>query len=325
MHDLRQQGNIKFQVREYSEAIRLYTEALEQDPKDQVLYSNRSAAWAQLGRWDKSAEDAKKCIATSPKFIKGYFRLAQAQMELGQYQAALQTLDKGMYLDPTCKPLAEMLNQLGQLQEQQKKEKENEQCISVFGMDRLAINSISSDAKAPSEGKPSTVKQNAAFPAAQPEVSRPPSTGKLAAVASAKPAPALEVKPVPTEMPVVPAKEARRPIGSKQDFKKLTEWVLLFCEVYCGPDQQEVQVHLEVPVRKVETKVKVVIEEPILSKKLETVRSEAETYRDCLDQELQTLGDANGRDHVEVAAKLADSARTRLHFRVPFECAFRIL
>jgi hypothetical protein len=50
--------------------------------------------------WKESAADAEKCVSKDPKFIKGYYRLAAAQAELGQYEDAIQTVTVGLSKEP---------------------------------------------------------------------------------------------------------------------------------------------------------------------------------------------------------------------------------
>lgn len=58
-----------------------------------------SASHAGLHNWTNAAEDAKECIRLDPSFLKGYFRLATAQMELQEYDQALATLRQGLSID----------------------------------------------------------------------------------------------------------------------------------------------------------------------------------------------------------------------------------
>lgn len=59
-----------------------------------------SACYAAKQRWDIALEDAVLCVSKDPKFIKGYFRLSAAQMELKQYSDAEATLKAVLQLEP---------------------------------------------------------------------------------------------------------------------------------------------------------------------------------------------------------------------------------
>ena len=52
------------------EAITLYSEAIDLDPDNHVLYSNRSAAYANLKKYQEALEDAEKTIQLKPDWSK---------------------------------------------------------------------------------------------------------------------------------------------------------------------------------------------------------------------------------------------------------------
>jgi len=67
----KKQGNEFFVKKDYTNAIKFYTEAIELDPSNEAYYSNRSASYAGLGDWEMAAEDGQNCITTNKTFIKG--------------------------------------------------------------------------------------------------------------------------------------------------------------------------------------------------------------------------------------------------------------
>jgi stress-induced-phosphoprotein 1 len=97
---LKQQGNEAFSSGKFKEAVQFYTEALEVDVDDHVLYSNRSAAFASLRQFDEARADAEKCISLNPNFVKGYSRKGLALSGLGQYEEAIEAYEQGLTKDP---------------------------------------------------------------------------------------------------------------------------------------------------------------------------------------------------------------------------------
>eukprot|EP00934_Nitzschia_sp_Nitz4_P004799 Nitzschia sp. Nitz4//scaffold110_size71422//65582//66435//NITZ4_005886-RA/size71422-augustus-gene-0.17-mRNA-1//-1//CDS//3329533125//4789//frame0 len=93
-------GNAAFAKQEFETAIAQYTKAIQMDSKNHVFFSNRSASHAGLKNWDKAVEDAKECVRLNPQFMKGYYRLATAQLELEEYDAATATIKQGLALEP---------------------------------------------------------------------------------------------------------------------------------------------------------------------------------------------------------------------------------
>ena len=65
--ELKSQGNKAFQAKDYDKAIELFTQGLEIDPNNFVLFSNRSAAKAGKKDYVSALEDAEQvsCSASS--------------------------------------------------------------------------------------------------------------------------------------------------------------------------------------------------------------------------------------------------------------------
>jgi len=72
------EGNTHFKAGEYLKAAASYTKAIKAEPDNHVYYSNRSNAFLKLSKVAKALEDADKCIALAPQFVKGYHRKASA-------------------------------------------------------------------------------------------------------------------------------------------------------------------------------------------------------------------------------------------------------
>jgi len=98
--ELKELGNKAFGKKQFDEAIDYYTKAILSDGgKNHVYFSNRSASYGGKCLWDKAADDAKECIKLDPTFIKGFYRLAAAQIELKQYDNALVTVKQALQID----------------------------------------------------------------------------------------------------------------------------------------------------------------------------------------------------------------------------------
>jgi tetratricopeptide (TPR) repeat protein len=60
VNTLKDQGNKAFAAKDWDKAISFFSKAIEIDPKNHVLYSNRSAAEAGKKEYAKALEDAEK-------------------------------------------------------------------------------------------------------------------------------------------------------------------------------------------------------------------------------------------------------------------------
>jgi stress-induced-phosphoprotein 1 len=50
--------------------VNFYTQAIDIDSSNHVLYSNRSAAYAKAGEYEKALEDAEKTVQLKPDWAK---------------------------------------------------------------------------------------------------------------------------------------------------------------------------------------------------------------------------------------------------------------
>ena len=66
--ELKNQGNKAFAAKDYTTAIDLFTKAIEIDPTNHVLFSNRSAAKAGKKEWAGALEDAEQVCARTPSW-----------------------------------------------------------------------------------------------------------------------------------------------------------------------------------------------------------------------------------------------------------------
>lgn len=60
VNTLKDEGNKAFSAKEYDKAMDLFSQAIQLDPTNHVLYSNRSAAKAGKKLWDAALEDAEE-------------------------------------------------------------------------------------------------------------------------------------------------------------------------------------------------------------------------------------------------------------------------
>jgi chaperonin cofactor prefoldin len=79
------------------------------------LLIQRSASHAGLEDWSKAADDAKECVRLAPSFVKGYYRLAVALIELKDLDKAAATIQQGLRIDPNNPQLSKQLRAVRQL------------------------------------------------------------------------------------------------------------------------------------------------------------------------------------------------------------------
>ncbi|KAM6495682.1 activator of Hsp70 and Hsp90 chaperone [Amanita muscaria] len=93
---LKDQGNKAFVAKDYDNAIDLFSQALAIDPKNHVLWSNRSAARAGKKQWSDALADAEECIKINPSWGKGYVRKGAALHGARRYDEAIEAYEEGL-------------------------------------------------------------------------------------------------------------------------------------------------------------------------------------------------------------------------------------
>ena len=69
------QSNTACQSGDFERAVALYSEAIQLDPANHILYSNRSAAHIKMGQFTKALQDAIKAKELNPEWPKVKFKI----------------------------------------------------------------------------------------------------------------------------------------------------------------------------------------------------------------------------------------------------------
>jgi tetratricopeptide (TPR) repeat protein len=103
--ELKNAGNDALKAGKPADAVKLFTEAIQQTPSNEVLYSNRSAAFAAMHRWEEALGDADKAAKLKPDWSKAQSRRALALFQLNRAEEALNAYKEASRLDPTNEAL----------------------------------------------------------------------------------------------------------------------------------------------------------------------------------------------------------------------------
>ncbi|KAL7204845.1 hypothetical protein ACSBR2_017870 [Camellia fascicularis] len=82
-------------------------EAIDFDPTDATLLSNRSLCWIRLGQAEHALNDAKACRALRPDWPKACYREGAALRLLQKFDEAANSFYEGVTLDPENKALVD--------------------------------------------------------------------------------------------------------------------------------------------------------------------------------------------------------------------------
>ncbi|KAK6140367.1 hypothetical protein DH2020_025878 [Rehmannia glutinosa] len=89
-----------FRRQDFMSAIDAYTQAIDFDPTDATLLSNRSLCWIRLGQAEHALADAKACKALRPDWPKACYREGAALRLLQKFEDAANAFYEGVMLNP---------------------------------------------------------------------------------------------------------------------------------------------------------------------------------------------------------------------------------
>ncbi|KAF7560087.1 hypothetical protein G7046_g4070 [Stylonectria norvegica] len=92
-------GNKAIAAKSFDEAVDNFTKAIELQPDNHILYSNRSAAYASKREWDNALKDAEKTTEIKPDWAKGWGRKGAALHGQGDLLGANDAYEEGLKLD----------------------------------------------------------------------------------------------------------------------------------------------------------------------------------------------------------------------------------
>ncbi|KAG8391036.1 hypothetical protein BUALT_Bualt01G0146200 [Buddleja alternifolia] len=99
-------GDDAFRRKDFSTAVDAYTQAIDFDPTDATLVSNRSLSWFRMGQAEQALSDAKACKALRPDWPKACYREGAALRLLQKFEEAANSFYEGVMLDPENMELA---------------------------------------------------------------------------------------------------------------------------------------------------------------------------------------------------------------------------
>jgi len=116
---LKEKGNSALNEGKFWDAIKYYSQAIEVDPDNHVLYSNRSAAHAKAGNYMDALKDGEKTVELKSDWGKGYSRKGAALAYLQRYDEAIACYEMGISCDPNNAQLRQGLDEAKEAQARQ--------------------------------------------------------------------------------------------------------------------------------------------------------------------------------------------------------------
>ncbi|POM67975.1 Hypothetical protein PHPALM_15922, partial [Phytophthora palmivora] len=102
--EVKAQGNAALSRQDYEGAAKLYREALKlsaDGPSSHIYHSNLAAALMYLGKYSEVIDHCEQSIALKPSYVKAYSRMGSAQVQLKDFDGAIDTYRRGLEVDST--------------------------------------------------------------------------------------------------------------------------------------------------------------------------------------------------------------------------------
>ena len=117
-HELKEEGNKKFQNKDYVAALQHYDNALKLIPKTHpdraVFHSNRAACLMQMKPidYDTVIAECTMALQVQPRFVRALLRRARALEAIGKYEMAMQDVQLLLGAEPNHKDALEIARRL---------------------------------------------------------------------------------------------------------------------------------------------------------------------------------------------------------------------
>jgi serine/threonine-protein phosphatase 5 len=87
------EANGLFSKNKFVQCVLLYTKAIELNPDNAGLWTNRSLAHIKLEEYGSAIEDAERALSVDSGFTKAYYRKGAALFGLGKHKESLDVCD----------------------------------------------------------------------------------------------------------------------------------------------------------------------------------------------------------------------------------------
>jgi len=105
---LNREGGELMSAGNYEEALDVFLEAIELNPKDKRNYLNIGVIFIKNGDLDKAKEWIHKAIEIAPDYIRAYFNLGTLYLKTSYYKIAQNIYKQAILIDPTSKDAADI-------------------------------------------------------------------------------------------------------------------------------------------------------------------------------------------------------------------------
>lgn len=125
--NFKNQGNDLYKAKRFKDARELYNKGIEIKCDDtsinESLYANRAACELEIRNYRRCLNDCKTALQYNPKNLKCYYRMGKAFLALELLEEAQKSVEFGLQVDSSNKPLQSLLDIVSKKQEAKKEQK----------------------------------------------------------------------------------------------------------------------------------------------------------------------------------------------------------
>jgi tetratricopeptide (TPR) repeat protein len=115
LEELKRRGKGAVGAQIWPDAVALYSKALEatdSDGEKAILKSNIALSQGKMGKWRESMQAAREAVGLDASYVKGWWRLGQANAALGDPASAVEALERALAIEPNNKSLQKELGKM---------------------------------------------------------------------------------------------------------------------------------------------------------------------------------------------------------------------
>eukprot|EP01065_Artemidia_motanka_P024228 TRINITY_DN28874_c0_g1_i1.p1 TRINITY_DN28874_c0_g1~~TRINITY_DN28874_c0_g1_i1.p1 ORF type:complete len:680 (+),score=266.67 TRINITY_DN28874_c0_g1_i1:65-2041(+) len=129
--DFKTRGNEALKEGQIDLAIALFSMGLELQPENEVLWSNRSAAYCRLRKYERAVEDADSVLRLKPGWARGHSRKAAALEGMKRFAEALPLYSAALRIEPDNQAVKDSIERLTMVLEEVREEERRQNEWSV--------------------------------------------------------------------------------------------------------------------------------------------------------------------------------------------------
>ncbi|XP_065055954.1 tetratricopeptide repeat protein 12-like [Rhopilema esculentum] len=138
-NELKERGNKAFKGKEYTDAVKYYTEAIAIVKDNAVFYTNRAQAYIHIGNHELALDDCRVAQKIDSKCVKAYIHQGRALQNLEKFDEAIKSFEHATKIDKKyAKLVRDYIEEVEKRREISNNEQKSEN-LKISGDDRAQI------------------------------------------------------------------------------------------------------------------------------------------------------------------------------------------